>query len=167
MARSASGFFGRIRLTTAIAAMVVIGILVSFAAIVFAVQMALSARIEGTAEQSRQNAIRAAATVLKAEMSGAVVTWSEAGDIASISTWVLPTSLDNNLVDSFHRITGETAAILGFNAATGEFTQMTGSVIGPDGTRFAHPPITSADPLYTLVTSGQPAKVDTAIDGVQ
>ena len=76
MAGSAPGILGRIKLTTAIAAMVVIGILVSFAATLVAVQMALTSRIEGTAEQSRQNAIRAAATVLKSEMNGAVVTWS-------------------------------------------------------------------------------------------
>ena len=166
MAQTKSGFLGRIKLTTAIAATVIIGIVVSFAAILVAVQMALTARIEGSAEQSRQTAIRAAATVLKAEMSGAVVTWTETGDIASITTWVLPTSLDNNLVDSFHRITGETAAILGFNAATGEFTQMTGSVIAADGTRFEHPPITKDQPLYELLTSGQPAQADTAIGGV-
>jgi methyl-accepting chemotaxis protein len=166
MAGSAPGILGRIKLTTAIAAMVVIGILVSFAATLVAVQMALTSRIEGTAEQSRQNAIRAAATVLKSEMNGAVVTWSETGDIASITTWVLPTSLDNSLVDSFHRITGETAAILGFNAATGEFAQMTGSVIATDGTRFAHPNITKADPIYADVMSGQPVEVDTAIGGV-
>jgi methyl-accepting chemotaxis protein len=166
MAGSAPGILGRIKLTTAIAAMVVIGILVSFAATLVAVQMALTSRIEGTAEQSRQNAIRAAATVLKSEMNGAVVTWSETGDIASITTWVLPTSLDNSLVDSFHRITGETAAILGFNAATGEFAQMTGSVIATDGTRFAHPNITKADPIYADVMSGQPVEVDTAVGGV-
>jgi methyl-accepting chemotaxis protein len=166
MAKSTSGLLGRFKLTTAIAAMVVVGILVSFAAILVAVQMALGARIEGTAEQSRQNAIRAAATVLKSEMNGAVVTWSENGDIASISTWVLPTSLDNNLVDSFHRITGETAAILGFNAASGEFVQMTSSVIGADGTRFAHPNITKADPIYAAVTAGEPVQADTVIGGV-
>jgi methyl-accepting chemotaxis protein len=166
MAQTKSGLLGRIKLTTAIAAMVIIGIVVSFAAILVAVQMALTARIEGSAEQSRQNAIRAAATVLKAEMNGAVVTWTEAGDIASITTWVLPTSLDNNLVDSFHRITGETAAILGFNAATGEFTQMTGSVIGSDGVRLEHPPIAKDHPLYEALASGQAAQADTVIGGV-
>jgi methyl-accepting chemotaxis protein len=167
MARSASGILGRIRLTTAIAAMVIVGILVSFAAILIAVQMALSARIEGNIEQSRQNAIRAAATVLKAEMNGAVVTWAETGDVASITTWVLPTSLDNNLVDSFHRITGETAAILGFNPATGEFTQMTGSVIAADGTRFAHPVLGKDQPIYATVIEGHPAHADTDIGGIQ
>jgi methyl-accepting chemotaxis protein len=166
MARSSPGLLGRIKLTTAIAAMVVIGILVSFAATLVAVQMALSSRIEGTAELSRQNTIRAAATVLKSEMKGAVVTWSDTGDVASISTWVLPTSLDNTLVDSFHRITGETAAILGFNAATSEFVQMTGSVTGPDEARFAHPNITKDDPIYTAAISGQAVEVDTAIGGV-
>lgn len=166
MARSAPGIMARIRLTTAIAAMVVIGILVSFGATLVAVQMALTSRIEGAAELGRQNAIRAAATVLKSEMNGAVVTWSEAGDIASITTWVLPTSLDNTLVDSFHRITGETAAVLGFNAASGEFVQMTGSVIGADGTRFEHPPIGKDDPIYETVTSGKAVEVDTQIGGV-
>jgi methyl-accepting chemotaxis protein len=166
MARSAPGILGRIRLTTAVAAMVVIGILLSFAATLVAVQMALGSRIEGTAELSRQNAIRAAATVLKSEMNGAVVTWSDTGDIASITTWVLPTSLDNTLVDSFHRITGETAAVLGLNAATGEFVQMTGSVIGADGTRFEHPPIVKGDPLYDAVMSGKAVEADTQFGGV-
>ena len=146
--------------------MVVIGIVVSFAAILITVQMALTARIEATAQQSRQNAIRSAATVLQGEMNGAVVTWGENGDIASISTWVLPTSLDNSLVDSFHRITGETAAILGYNAASGEFVQMTSSVIGADGARLAHPPITKDDPVYATVMAGEPAEADTAFDGV-
>ena len=79
-------------MTTAIAAMVIIGIVLSFGAIVVAVDLALAGRTDSTVKTTLQNNIRAAATVLKGEMSGAALTWSESGDIDTLSTWVLPTT---------------------------------------------------------------------------
>ena len=75
--------------------------------------------------------------------------------------------LDDTLVDAFHRITGETAAILGFNAATGEFVQMSASMIDADGARFAHPPITKDQPIYGKLTAGDETALCTHLERSQ
>ena len=152
-------------MTTAIAAMVIIGIVLSFGAIVVAVDVTLASRTDSTAQASLQNNIRAAATVLKGEMSGAALSWTEEGDIDTLSTWVLPTSLGDSIVDSINRVTGETAAMFAFNAETAEFTQIMGSVVGPEGERLVHPPITAENPVYEMLMQQQPANTEVSLGG--
>lgn len=152
-------------MTTAIAAMVIIGIVLSFGAIVVAVDLALAGRTDSTVKTTLQNNIRAAATVLKGEMSGAALTWSESGDIDTLSTWVLPTSLGNSIVDSINRVTGETAAMFAYNADTKEFTQIMGTVVGADGARLVHPPITADSAVHAALSQQQPATTEVTLDG--
>ena len=143
-------FFGNIKLTTMIAALVISAIIVSVAVVTAATYINLSASTRATALEQQTTNLKTAATVLQAKSSGATVEWSEAGGINKISVWAMPQQfLNNDLVDSIGRVTGEAATLFVWDEASQDFIRMTTTpIVGTDGARIVDTPLGQASAAY-------------------
>ena len=146
----ASKILGRIPMTTTIAAMVVTAVVLSVGAVVAAVYVNLSSNQDEVAYASQQSNVRTAATVLGG-MGGIQVTWSEAGDVEAIGTWVMPRFYNNDVADSVARVTGESAAIFAWNTETAQFEQVTTSIVDANGERVVMDPIAADSQLHARI----------------
>ena len=102
---------GNIKLTTMIATLVISAIIVSVAVVSVVIYVNLSASTRATAMVQQIGNLKAAATIVESKMHGAVVRWSDTGDITAIQSWAMPKFTDNELVDTISRVTGEAATI--------------------------------------------------------
>jgi methyl-accepting chemotaxis protein len=160
----ASKIFGRIRMTTIIAAAVVAGVVLSVGAVVVAVYINLSANTEAVAVATQKSNIRTAATVLGG-MGGIQVEWTEEGDVASVGTWVMPRFYNHDLTDSMARVTGETAAVFAWNAESRVFEQVTGSMVDAEGNRMVLDPIPGDSALVERINAEGAVYVETDFNG--
>ncbi|WP_246473080.1 methyl-accepting chemotaxis protein [Pelagibacterium limicola] len=159
-----SKFFGRIRMTTMIAATVVAGVVLSVGAVVTAVYVNLSANSANVAVATQKSNIRTAATVLGG-MGGIQVEWTEEGDVGSIGTWVMPRFYNHDLADSIARVTGETTAIFAWNAEAGIFEQVTGSMTDANGERLKLDPVAGDSDLANRVREEGAVYIETDFAG--
>ena len=149
-------FFGNIKLTTMIAALVISAIIVSVAVVTAALYINLSASTRATALEQQITNLKTAATIVQSNLPGAEVEWSETGDISKVVTWAMPRQfIGHDLVDSIARVTGETATIFGWDEASQDFLRMTTNIVGADGERIVGTPLGQASPAYTLVMEGK------------
>ncbi|UXN74658.1 hypothetical protein N8D56_06035 [Devosia sp. A8/3-2] len=79
-------FFGNIRMTTAIAALVISAVIVSVAAVSLTMFISLSASVRMEAMAGRVQALKTAATILKGGMPDTNVAWTPEGELEAIST---------------------------------------------------------------------------------
>ena len=136
MLKRAGHFVGNIKLTTMIAILVISAIIVSVSVVTAAIYLNLSASTRATAFSEQTTNLKTAATIVQGSLPGAEVVWAENGDIAEIRTWAMPRQfLNNEIVDSIARITGEAATIFGWDEASQDFVRMTTTIVGEDGER--------------------------------
>ncbi|WP_404401241.1 methyl-accepting chemotaxis protein [Pelagibacterium halotolerans] len=159
-------FFGRIKMTTMIAAMVISAVMLSVGVVVLAVFINLNADTENRVAAAENSNIRTAATVLSG-MGGIQVEWSEEGNIAKIGTWVMPRFYNNDTVDSIARVTGENAAVFAWNAETGQFEEASSSHVDADGERVAQAPITSDNAAFERLLAGEAVYTETHFGGME
>ncbi|WP_248297979.1 methyl-accepting chemotaxis protein, partial [Pelagibacterium lentulum] len=158
-------FLGRIKLTVAIAAMVVSAVILSVGAVVLAVYISLTANSAAVAEATQNANIRTAATILRG-MGGIQVDWTEEGRIETIGTWVMPRFYNDDVVESIARVTGETAAIFTWNSGTGAFEQVSTSIRDAEGNAIVHPVIDQASPVFERLSAGEAVYVPTELNGI-
>lgn len=139
---------GGIKMTNAIATMVVSAVVLAVAAVIIAVYMNLSANTDDMARAAQTSNIRTATTIFGGSVSGANIEWNEDGSINSIGSWVQNAFIDNTLMDSIARVTGENAAVLNWVMRDEQFQQVTTSMVDGNGERVVHPPIDAAHPLF-------------------
>ncbi|MHA6729601.1 methyl-accepting chemotaxis protein [Devosia sp. A369] len=150
-------FFGNIKLTTMIAALVISAIIVSVSVVTAAIYLNLSASTRSTALSQQTTNLKTAATIVEGNLPGAEVKWGEAGELAEIHTWAMPRQfLNHDIVDSIARITGEAASIFGWDEASQGFVGMTTTIAGADGQRLAGTTLGQANPAYATLLAGQP-----------
>jgi len=155
MFRRVGQFFGNIKLTTMIAALVISAIIVSVAVVSAAIYINLSASTSATAMTQQITNLKTAATILEGNLPGAEVEWAESGDIAAIRTWAMPRKfLDNHLVDSISRVTGQAATIFGWDEAAQEFIRMSTTIEGEDGERILGTPLGKDSAAYASMMEG-------------
>jgi methyl-accepting chemotaxis protein len=157
MLKRAGHFVGNIKLTTMIAILVISAIIVSVSVVTAAIYLNLSASTRATAFSEQTTNLKTAATIVQGSLPGAEVVWAENGDIAEIRTWAMPRQfLNNEIVDSIARITGEAATIFGWDEATQDFVRMTTTIVGEDGERIVGTSLGQSSPAYAPILEGKP-----------
>ncbi|MCD7058265.1 Cache 3/Cache 2 fusion domain-containing protein, partial [Pelagibacterium xiamenense] len=158
-------FFGRFKMTTMIAAMVISAVVLSVSVVVLAVFISLNADTENRASAAEAGNIRTAATILSG-MGGIQVEWTEEGDIAKIGTWVMPRFYNNDTVDSIARVTGENAAVFAWNAETGQFEEVSSSHVDANGERLSQSPVNADSPGFETLMAGEGVITESQFNGV-
>ncbi|WP_224703911.1 methyl-accepting chemotaxis protein [Devosia aquimaris] len=165
--RATSGFWGNIKLTTAIAGLVLGGIMVTI--IAYSVSGYLDLRrqaIRQSVDQQVAN-LQVAGTILEKRLSGAVLTWAEDGSIAALQAYSLPFFHDTAAIDSVTHITKGAAAIFGLDPASGQFIAKSTSFEGDDGKRIIDFALDPASPEHAALTQGQPYFGDVTMQGTR
>uniref|UniRef100_UPI002FC938CD methyl-accepting chemotaxis protein n=1 Tax=Devosia sp. TaxID=1871048 RepID=UPI002FC938CD len=167
MMRNSTGFWGNIRLTTAISGLVLMSIVVTIAA--YTVSGYVDLRRQSVNQSVSQQAanLQVAGTILEKRLSGSVLTWAENGDIAAFQAYSLPFFHDTAAVDSVSRITKGAAAIFGLDAATGQFMAKSTSFELPDGERAVGFAIDPASAEHAALMEGQPYFGEVIMQGVR
>jgi methyl-accepting chemotaxis protein len=156
MLKRAGHFVGNIKLTTMIAILVISAIIVSVSVVTAAIYLNLSASTRATAFSEQTTNLKTAATIVQGSLPGAEVVWAENGDIAEIRTWAMPRQfLNNEIVDSIARITGEAATIFGWDEASQDFVRMTTTIVGEDGERIVGTSLGQSSAAYAPIMEGK------------
>jgi methyl-accepting chemotaxis protein len=166
MLKGIGRFFGNIKLTTGIAALVISSIIVAVGAVTSVIYVNLSASTRAVAEAQQLVNIKTAVTIVQGELPGAEVQWAEDGSIAALKTWAMPRQLLNHdMVDSITRVTTETAAIYSWNAADNNFVAMSTTLTDASGARLTGAVLGADSPAYALLVAGQPYRGDAMVQG--
>jgi methyl-accepting chemotaxis protein len=155
MFKRAGQFFGNIRLTTMIAALVISAIIVSIAVVTAAIYLNLSSSARTTAAQQQTANLKTAATIMENTLPGSTVTWSD-DHIETVTTFAMPRQfINHNLVDSIARITNEAVTIFGWDEASQDFVRMTTTIVGADGQRIVGTPLGQTSAAYASMIEGK------------
>ncbi|WDR04589.1 Cache 3/Cache 2 fusion domain-containing protein [Devosia rhodophyticola] len=158
--------FGNIKLTTTIAVLVISATVVSAAAISAAIYVTLSESARESAQTQQTSNLKTAATVLNSLLPGATVSWNDDGSLDGIKTWVMPRQfLNNDLVDSIVRITGESATLYTWNDEAQRFEALSTTLRDADGKRLVGMPLDETDPAFASITAGLPYRGQANIEG--
>ncbi|WP_230989503.1 methyl-accepting chemotaxis protein [Devosia faecipullorum] len=166
MFRAIKRVLGNIRMTSAIAALVIYSILFSVAVVSAAIYFNLNAALRAQMETQQSSNLRTAATLLANNLPGAEVVWAEDGQIATLTTWAMPRQfLNHELVDSIARLTGESAAIFGWDAEKSDFIYMSATMAGDDGERLVGATLGQGSLAYAAMMAGIPYSGEAVIAG--
>src|SRR5690554_5105751 len=119
--KTKSGFWGNIKLTTAIAGLVLTSIVVTIVAYTLSGYFALREQSINQSVVQQEANLQVAGALLEKRLSGSVLTWAEDGTIAAFQTYSIPFFHDTGAVDSVIHITKGEAAIFTLDSETGEF----------------------------------------------
>ncbi|MBU1307038.1 MAG: Cache 3/Cache 2 fusion domain-containing protein [Alphaproteobacteria bacterium] len=143
-------------MTTMIASLVISAVIVSVSVVAAVLYINLSASSRSAAIVQQDKNLKTAATILESNLPGAEVQWSPEGEITSVSTWSMPRQfLNNDLVDSIHRITGEAATLFGWNEEEQDFFRMTTTIEGADGARIVGTALGKGSAVYDSMLAGK------------
>ena len=148
-------FFGNVKMTAAIAALVLCSIVGSIAVVSTAIYLNLHQQSIQTSEVQQSANIGVAATILERRLSGSVLNWAEDGTIASFQSWAIPPFYDTAVIDSVTRVTKQDATIYQYDAANAVFNGKTTSLLAPDGTRAVDLTIAAGDPAYDALMAAK------------
>jgi methyl-accepting chemotaxis protein len=153
--RKLGRILGNIRMTTMIAALVVVSIIGSIAAVSSAIYMNLRSQSIAGSQVQQQTNVGVAATILERRISGSVLNWTPEGTIATFQSWAVPPFYDTEIIDSVTRVTKQDATIYVLDAASGNMISKTTSLAAPDGTRLTDLVLDPASPAYTTLMAGE------------
>ena len=154
-----------IRLTTAIAGLLVASIGVTVIAYSVSTYLSLRGQAIGQAVAQQDADLKTAATVYEKRLSGSVITWSEEdGSIVSFTTYSIPNFYDTGAVDSLTRVTGGETAIFGLDAE-GQFIAKSTSFETPDGEREVDFVLDPAGPAAQALAAGSPFHGEMMLEG--
>jgi methyl-accepting chemotaxis protein len=147
--------FGNIKMTTAIAALVLVAIIGSIAAVSGAIYMSLHAQSIANSEAQQTANLGVAATILERRISGSVLNWAEDGTMAAFQSWAVPPFYDTEVIDSVTRVTKQDATIYVLDTATQNLMSKTTSLSAADGARLADLVIDAGNPAYATIMAGE------------
>jgi methyl-accepting chemotaxis protein len=157
---------GNIRMTTAIAALVLVAIIGSIAAVSGAIYIGLYSRSLADSQVQQETNLSVAATILERRISGSVMTWTEEGTIDNFQSWAIPPFYDTEIIDSVTRVTKQDASIYVVDSATQNLISKTTSLAGPDGTRMVDMVIDSTNPAHAVLMAGETFVGQLPINGI-
>ena len=158
--------FGNVRMTTTIAALVLVAIIGSIAAVSGTIYMNLySQSIEASRHQQEAN-IGVAATILERRISGSVLTWTEEGTMDAFQSWAVPPFYDTEIIDSVTRVTRQDATIYVLDNATQTMVGKTTSLAGADGARLTDLALDASSPAFAPLMEGLPYIGQVTIAGI-
>jgi len=158
--------FGNIKMTTTIAALVLIAIIGSIAAVSGTIYMSLYAQSIADSKVQQETNLAVAATILERRISGSVLNWTEEGTMDAFQSWAVPPFYDTEIIDSVTRVTKQDASIYVLDAATQTLVGKTTSLAAPDGTRVADLILDQSSPAYTATLAGEPFIGQLPINGI-
>jgi methyl-accepting chemotaxis protein len=150
------GIFGNIKMTTAIAALVLVCIIGSIAAVSGAIYFSLHAQSIVESEAQQETNLAVAATILERRISGSVLNWTEEGTMDAFQSWAIPPFYDSEIIDSVTRVTRQDATIYVLDSATQNLMGKTTSLVAADGTtRVADLVLDATSPAYAAILAGE------------
>ncbi|MFP9138594.1 methyl-accepting chemotaxis protein [Devosia sp. XGJD_8] len=158
--------FGNIRMTTAIAVLVLFSIIGSIAAVSGAIYMNLYSRSLADSRVQQETNLAVAATILERRISGSVLNWTEDGTMDAFQSWAVPPFYDTEIIDSVTRVTKQDATIYVLDTATQAMVGKTTSIAAADGTRVADLTLDAASPAYATLMAGEAFVGPAPINGV-
>lgn len=111
---------GKLRMTTAIATLVVLSIVGSIAAVSATLYVALYSEAVAFSRDQQVANIKVAATVLERRIAGSTLKWTPDGQIESFQSWAIP-ALGQDVIDAVARVTGQEVAIYLRDATTDRY----------------------------------------------
>ncbi|WP_246132664.1 methyl-accepting chemotaxis protein [Devosia ginsengisoli] len=158
--------FGNIKMTTTIAALVLIAIIGSIAVVSGAIYMSLHAQSMADSKVQQETNLAVAATILERRISGSVLNWNEEGTMDAFQSWAVPPFYDTEIIDSVTRVTKQDASIYVLDPATQILAGKTTSIAAADGTRVADLMLDPSSPAYEAVLAAEPFIGQLPINGV-
>jgi methyl-accepting chemotaxis protein len=149
-----SRFFGSVKMTTVIAALVLCSIVTAIAVVSGAIYLNLHSRSLSDTGRQQQANLRMAATILEKNINGSVLKWSEADEVSSFQLYGLPPFYDTKLIDSVTRVTRQDATIYALDPDSQTFTGKTTSLLSADGARASDLVLGSTSPAYAALAAG-------------
>ena len=159
-------FFGNVKMTAAIAALVLCSIIGSITVVSGAIYLSLHARSIETSEAQQEANVAVAATILERRISGSVMNWTPEGTISTFQSWAIPPFYDTEIIDSVTRVTRQDASLYVYDAPTQTFLSKTTSLTLPDGTRAVDMVLGPDNPAYAAIMAGEPFVGQTQVQGV-
>ena len=154
-----------VRLTTAIAALMLISIGVTIAAYSVSTYLSLRSQAVGQAVAQQDADLKTAATIYERRINGSAVTWAEEdGSLAAFNTYSIPFFYDTGAVDSVTRVTGGETVIFGLDEA-GQFVAKSSSFETEDGARAIDFVIDPASPAAAALSAGTPYAGEMVLQG--
>ena len=148
--------FGNIKMTTTIAALVLIAIIGSIAAVSGTIYMSLYAQSMADSKVQQETNLAVAATILERRISGSVLNWTEEGTMDAFQSWAVPPFYDTEIIDSVTRVTKQDASIYVLDTATQVLQGKTTSIAAPDGTRVTDLVLDASSPAFEAIIAGEP-----------
>ena len=150
-----------VRMTTAIAVLVVAAIVSSILLVSSAIYLSLHAQSVSDSRERQLSNLGTAATIIERRLSGSVLTWTDEGSLASFQTWSIPPFYDDEITTAVTRVTKEGASIYVLDAALNRLVAQT-STLGPDvGETF----LDESTPAYALLMDGDAFSTEIEIVG--
>ena len=158
--------FGNIRLTFAIAAMVVGSITIAICAVLIGLFISLNASAQNDATSEVAKATRITGAILEVNLPSLEIVPDEAGNVAALTMRSMPRFRTHDVIDVIARVSGQNAAIYVYNAEVGpDFLVGTTSLLDPAGERLLDAPIGADTPLFTALQSNTPVRAEETIQG--
>tara|TARA_R110002020_G_scaffold226907_4_gene437418 strand:- start:82 stop:2181 length:2100 start_codon:yes stop_codon:yes gene_type:complete len=161
------GFWGNIKLTTAIAGLVLTSIAVTIIAFSASGYFNLRSQSVDQAVAQQDANLQVAGTILEKRLSGSALTWAEDGTIAAFQTYSLPFFHDTGAIDSVTHITKGEAAIFGLDNASQQFIAKSTSLPAPDGKRLIDFALDPASPEHAALLQSKPYFGTVMMQGVR
>jgi len=148
-------FLGNVRLTNAIAGLVLGSIGVTIAAFSFSNYIALRDQVASQVVSQVGADLKTAATIYEKRINGSIVNWGEDNSVASFQTYAIPFFYDTSAVDSVTRITGGETAVFALDPASGAILAKTTSFEQDDGSRLVDFALDAASPAASAIAAGE------------
>jgi methyl-accepting chemotaxis protein len=159
-------FVGNVRMTTAIAVLVLVSIIGSIAAVSATLYFNLYAQSVAESRNQQRINVQVAATILERRISGSVLNWTEEGEIAAFQSWAIPPFYDNETIDSVTRVTKQQAAIYVLDPESGQFIAKTTSIENADGSRAIETALPVGGARHTALIAGESFLGEADVNGV-
>jgi len=159
-------FFGNVKMTAVIAALVLCSIIISIAVVSGVLYVNLHDRSIQTSQAQQQANLGVAATILERRISGSVLSWTPEGNIAAFQSWGIPPFYDTEAIDAVTRVTKQDATIYLLDEATQILVSKTTSIATPDGARAVDMAIGPDHPAYAAIMAGAPYVGESVVEGV-
>jgi methyl-accepting chemotaxis protein len=164
--RTLMRFFGNVKMTAAIAALVLCSIIGSIAVVSGVIYMNLHARSIETSKSQQETNVAVAATILERRISGSVMNWTPEGKIDAFQSWAIPPFYDNEIIDSVTRVTRQDATLYVLDDASQTFISRTTSIALPDGTRAVDMVLGPDSPAYAAIMANQSYVGPVLVNGI-
>ena len=154
------------RMTTAIAALLLTSIMVTILAYSASTYLSLRGQAVGQAIAQQHADLKTAATVYEKRLSGSVLTWSEDdGSIVSFTTYSIPNFYDTGAVDSVTRVTGGETIVFSLDEAGQFIAKSTSFEAEAEGERITDFVLDPDSPAATTLASGEAYHGEMRVEG--